>query len=513
MAIIKFIPPIHMSSGRGKYAHLKNALAYAVHPKKTAGGIYTGSQNCMINAALGEMIKTKEHYGKVPVKTSDRVGYHLIISWSPEEIVSPATALEIAEEFCREYLADYEAVYGVHLDTEHRHAHIVFNSVNFKTGKMYRYEKGEWADTLQPLVDKLCRNRNLHTLEEDTGISIADYPKYKYQKRRKSYGRNSNASYENPTVQEYSHSEYLRQMIDSLVQESSSYEIFETKLESSGYRLRYGKSEKYGEYLAVKNNEMRRYRRTHTLGKDYTLSMIKARIAAYHEKLPEYYGEETCFIIPAPVFHTRRFARITNDYIRKQYAHLYQIGVLQKGAGRLSYREVKQRVKELRRLEKALELISSKNYQNVSDIQADLEGQENEVKKVQCELKQLRAERRPYQQMLDIYREVEKLEGAYLLFKEGEQAFAKEAEAYEKKQQQAVGIPHKKEELEKYMEQQKEREKNLKKTLREEKQKLEIYKELQEDFSRVMAEYEPADEKMIQQMETAAGYRERKYER
>ena len=449
---------------------------------------------------------TKRHYGKVPARPTDRVGYHVVLSWSPEENVAPETALDIAKEFCRQYLSEYELVYGVHLDTDHRHAHIVFNSVNYKTGKMYRYEKGEWERTLQPLLDKLCAERGLHTLEMDTGVSVHDYPKYGMKKKKRTSGsRKGNWSYENGKAQEYNCSQYLRQLIDQMVLLSSSYEAFEKGMEEAGYQLKYGKSEKYGEYLSIRGEGMRRFRRTHKLGRDYALPMIKARIAAYHEKLPEYVTEERInFIIPVPVFRIRGFSRIQNDYIRKQYTHLYQLGVIPKGGNHLSYSETKQRLKELRQLEKALELINEQECLGKTKLHEAIASQEDKLKNLQIELEELRREKRPYQQMLNLYGKMEKLEGAYLLYQEGDMSYKREADSYRELKKQADTVPHKKEELEQYMRQQKEKVRQVKKALKEGQEKIDLYKGLEQDYDRVIEEYQPADEEMLQQMEAAS---------
>ena len=67
--------------------------------------------------------------------------------------------MEIAGRFCEKELSDYEVVYSAHTDTEHMHAHIIFNSVNFRTGCKYRYNKNDWERKLQPLVDQLCKEQ------------------------------------------------------------------------------------------------------------------------------------------------------------------------------------------------------------------------------------------------------------------------------------------------------------------------------------------------------------------
>ena len=182
MAILHIIdPPIHPGSGkRGTYAHLKSAINYILKPEKTLGGLYTGSCNCRCETALQEMIDTKTQYGKVPIPgtkgyENNRLAYHFIISWSPKEHVSPELAMEIVSKFCENELSDYEVVYSAHTDTKHMHAHIIFNSVNFKNGSKYRYNKNDWERKLQPLVDRLCKEQGLHELKDDTGKTLSEY--------------------------------------------------------------------------------------------------------------------------------------------------------------------------------------------------------------------------------------------------------------------------------------------------------------------------------------------------
>ena len=59
---------------------------------------------------------------------------------------------------------EYEAVYAVHNDKDHMHAHLIFNSVNLVTGMKYEYRKGEWKRRMQPITNKLCKEYNLEIM-------------------------------------------------------------------------------------------------------------------------------------------------------------------------------------------------------------------------------------------------------------------------------------------------------------------------------------------------------------
>ena len=98
-------------------------------------------------------------------KADKRQGYHLIISFEEGE-VTPNTAFEIIGKFVQEYLGErYETIYAVHDNTAHVHGHIIFNSVNYVTGRKFRYEKGDWAKRIQPITNRLCTEYGLSTID------------------------------------------------------------------------------------------------------------------------------------------------------------------------------------------------------------------------------------------------------------------------------------------------------------------------------------------------------------
>lgn len=452
MAVLKMIGPIHVCNGsRGAYAHLDNAIRYALKPEKTADGLYTGSENCLCETALSEMVSTKKHYGKEPKSRKDRIGYHFVLSWKPEEQITAETALEITKQFCLAYLPGYEAVYGVHLDEKHMHAHIVFNSVSFLTGKKFRYKDGEWERIQQPLLDRLCREHGLHTLTEDTGKTFEEYRQERGQRRRgrvtngRARRRHTDPSYrevrcdreercsrvEGDSWKErgYSISDYIREDIDALILTCTDYEGFERGMEEKGYLLRYGDSERYGIYLAVKNKEMKKFRRTCTLGPFYTVDMIKSRIAARHAPLSEEETEDA-FLLAGRFYRVRIRYRTDNPYLRRQYARLYRLGVLKKGAKRPSYRETKNRLAEIRRLEYQLLMLAERDYREPAEIEADLAGQKETVAGLIEERKKQRLSVRAYEKMLRVFEAAEGLEGAFLLYQEGNPLFAEEARRY-----------------------------------------------------------------------------------
>lgn len=152
MAITKILN-IQESDGRNPASHLKNALEYIQNPDKTEECVLVGGINCLPDTAFEQMEETKNIFHK----TGKRQGYHVIISFSPEEKVSAEQAMYVLEHFAKDVLGDdYEAVYAVHTDREHMHGHLIWNSVSMTTGKKYNSPKGNWKNHLQPITNKYC---------------------------------------------------------------------------------------------------------------------------------------------------------------------------------------------------------------------------------------------------------------------------------------------------------------------------------------------------------------------
>lgn len=119
-----------------------------------------GGINCLPDTAFEQMEETKNIFHK----TGKRQGYHVIISFSPEEKVTAEQAMYVLEHFAKDVLGDdYEVVYAVHTDREHMHGHLIWNSVSMTTGKKYNSPKSNWKNHLQPITNKYC---------DELGLSI-----------------------------------------------------------------------------------------------------------------------------------------------------------------------------------------------------------------------------------------------------------------------------------------------------------------------------------------------------
>ena len=178
MAITKILN-IMESEGRNPTTHLKNALEYIQNPDKTEECVLVGGINCLPDTAFEQMEETKNIFNK----TGKRQGYHVIISFSPEEKVTAEQAMYVLEHFAKDVLGDdYEAVYAVHTDREHMHGHLIWNSVSMTTGKKYNSPKGNWKNHLQPITNKYCDELGLTIMPAEYSRNPKNISRDKWEK-------------------------------------------------------------------------------------------------------------------------------------------------------------------------------------------------------------------------------------------------------------------------------------------------------------------------------------------
>lgn len=435
----------------GNHATLKKGINYILNPKKTQNGLYTGALNCSVGTALNDMIQTKQFYGKDSSDRKNRTGYHWTISWSPEEHVDYDTAMDIVKEFSEKLLKDYECVYSVHTDQAHTHCHLIFNSVNFQTGKKFRYEDGDWAKIFQPELDKLCKERGLHTLEQDTGMTNEQYfkeqsqnknPQKKKEKYRKknntsdenSHKRSGNNKYYNEKTAEYTKSEFIKKDIDDAILSSHSLNEFFMLLESWGYKIRHGKSEKYGDYFSLKGRGMERARRNYALGKGYGLESIKKRIEIKNNPLPEY---------PVPVQPDMRQFIVRYVYWKKPRSNdnsilskrvcilMYKKGLLDGDHNqRPNYYEIKESIKKIREYERNIDLINEYHIGDAESADAALDKIAEKVSELDNDRKDVYVKRKPYMDLLNTYNELKKVEMGFYAYENGIEEYKEQHDKY-----------------------------------------------------------------------------------
>ncbi|MDE5699335.1 MAG: relaxase/mobilization nuclease domain-containing protein [Lachnospiraceae bacterium] len=373
--------------------HLRQALDYITAPEKTGNGEWVAALNCQKDDVYGQMRRTKAAFGKL----DKRQGYHLIISFVEGE-VDAGTAFEIIGKFADEYLAkDFEALYAVHDNTEHIHGHVVFNSVSFRDGRKYRYEKGDWAEKIQPVVNRLCGEYGLSTIDISPDME-------KKPEKYKEWNDSINGS--------FLWKDMIKRDIDACILQSPSYESFLSMLSGLGYAVK-NAYERDGKYLSIKPAGMARFKRCKSLGADYTRERIRERILT--ENLSQYRPESN----PAPKImwcRVKRCRRTKMSGIQKRYfARLYRTGLLKKRP----YSQAWKYLDDIRMMKKLQEdyLFLNKYHINstadLSDAADSMRGRKKEASHKRRQACKERARFRPLFDAADEMRELQECENCY----------------------------------------------------------------------------------------------------
>lgn len=354
MAITKI-----MNIGAGKKGkitnHLKNALDYIMNEAKTESGVLVGGWNCVPKLAFEQMVGTKELYGK----TGGRQGYHIVISCPPEE-GTPEQLLELMKEFAQEFLGDdYEAVYSVHVDKEHNHGHLIFNSVNMNTGKKYEYKKGDWKYEIQPITNRLCEKHGL-------SIMPAEYSKDPVNMNRKQWEK------------EQSWSGFIEADVKYCRGVAEDYEHFLYLLEELGYEV------KKGAHLAVKAEKMKRFRRLDTINEEYSKENLEAFFAKGS------FAFETPRVLTPDV---KYLLKPKNSYQQKFYAKLYRMRVVEKCRFQYKSARFKEDLERMHMLQEEYLFLRRKDINGVADIVTKIGLIEFDIKKLTEKQKTLYQER------------------------------------------------------------------------------------------------------------------------
>ena len=383
--------------------HLANGLKYIMDPDKTEDGRYIGGSNCFPENALEQMLETKRYFGKL----DKRQGYHFIISFEEEEITED-TAFDLVGEFVKEYLGkDYEAVYAIHNDTDHIHGHIIFNSVRCTDGYKYDYPKGEWEHRIQPLVNDLCKKY---------GLSVLDLEEIKEKRKRRQKGETEKPRQKKKMS---ARNQRIRRDVDRAVEDAETYEEFLENLRSMGYELSGRK------HLAVRETGAERVRRLDLLGEEYTEEMLRYRIE--HSSYPASEADQNrdkLFYIYIP-YRNRHLTRYQKEcFIRK-----YRAGKIRKRPDGWKY---KRSLQELRRLQEEYLFWAKHNIRSKQDLYTAMAEAKAMSEKIQEQHRKLTGEKKDYQDVLQLYKELGKYQMEAELYKEGYQEFSEEAGVYEK---------------------------------------------------------------------------------
>lgn len=255
MAISK-LKPRKISDGKSIRQYLADRIDYGKNPDKTDGGRLVSTYQCSPETAAEEFAISKRLYanltGRSQPKERDVLSYFLLQSFRPGEI-TPEQAHQMGYQLALEFTGGNHAfVVSTHIDREHIHTHIEFNSTNLECTGKFRNVKNSYL-LLQKISDRLCQEHGLSVIAAPKGKG-AHYAQWKEEKKGSSYKAN------------------LRQTIDRVILESRSFEEFLSKMRKEGYEV-----SAHG-VLKFRAAGQERFTHSRTLGAEYSEESLREKI-------------------------------------------------------------------------------------------------------------------------------------------------------------------------------------------------------------------------------------------
>ena len=350
MAITKILN-IQESEGRNPASHLKNALEYIQNPDKTEECILVGGINCLPDTAFEQMEETKNIFHK----TGKRQGYHVIISFSPEEKVTVEQAMYVLEHFAKAVLGDdYEAVYSVHTDREHMHGHLIWNSVSMTTGKKYNSPKGNWKNHLQPITNKYC---------DELGLSIMPAE----------YSRNPKNVSRDKWEKEMSMKEIILRDAKMCAYAAGNVEHFKYLMKRLGYVF------KKDAWMEVQAPGFRYYHKLAKLDEMFSEDMLRHYVDMPWMSKPYFYSSDIRGLHRAKL----------SPFQKKFYAKLYRLRIVEQKRFVVGGAKYTEDLKRFHQLQDEYLLIVNNDIKSVVDLVDFIGEQEEKIKQIEDRQKEI----------------------------------------------------------------------------------------------------------------------------
>ena len=340
---------------------LQDALDYAANRDKTEQSCFESSYACTLETAFTDMRQTKERWHK----SGGVQGYHLVQSFAAGE-VTPELAHQIAKELADRVLGGrYEYVIGTHLNTDHIHSHIVWNSVSCVDGKKYRSNYKSYVMEIRAVSDELCRKYKLSVIDTENSHHVAKpYAEWLAEKNNHPTWRTA-----------------IRQDVDEAIQQSLTWRQFLNALERKGYEVRMGRK-----YPVLRPPGKERFVRFKTLGKRYTPEAIQTRILypqSYHP-----YVENPPTIQHGRLHSGKKPHRKLTGLRALYYRYLYELGALPRKPSRPSY-AVRQDAYKLDQRIRQMEFLSKNNIDTLAQLETHRQALQTEIGQLLTKRKQL----------------------------------------------------------------------------------------------------------------------------
>lgn len=333
------------------YGSPKDLIEYILDEKNDGEKVEVASSiNCNVETAYSEFIRTQKRFDM----QGNRVAYHVIQSFSPDDDITPEQANEIGKRLCEELYSNYQCVISTHTDRGHLHNHISINAINLNGTK---------------LEDRLGNEKEgLYGLSNTSDKIASEYGCFIMPKRKFSKIKNKDYYYQ---YKEQTWKEKIKEDIENVIIKCNTLEEFLEELSILGYEIKRGKN------IAVKITGMKKFARLSTIDSKYS----------EHELYKYFKGQNDLKLLGIKTnkteFNSKLFERANESKIAIEKSQLATEGKVYNVYQKTKYQEVKRYYD----LKKQLEYLDMYNITSFDDLDNNIENIRKQIKAINKELK------------------------------------------------------------------------------------------------------------------------------
>ena len=360
------------------YGTMDNLISYITEPQKTDNGLLISSINCNVATAAQEFKNNTYHWKN----KGNRVGYHLIQSFHPNDPITAKQANAIGKRLCEELYPEYQCLVCTHIDRGHIHNHIAINAVNLKGKKLedrLANEK-EGIGGYKSVSDKLAKEYGCFVLPEQ---------KFTFHKNKNYYYEYKAQSWKTTITSD----------IDRIKSNCSNLDELFQELISLGYTIKYGKN------IAIKAVGMKKYARFNKLGNGYDI-----------DDLEEYFGEKEIpkdkLNLPDVQVTVTNFNEVRVAKIKEARAAIIITSKAAQGGQYSEYQKTRyNEIKRFYQLRDELDMLSDNNINSYDDLTSKIEELRRKIRGKNSALFKLKNENK------DVLQRAEKAQDFIRLYK------------------------------------------------------------------------------------------------
>ena len=375
-------------------------IRYVTNQDKTEEQVLTAYLNCDPGHAYQQMMDTKRAVGK----TDGRQAYHIIQSFAPGEI-TPDLAMELAQKFVDEQLAEYETVIGVHTDCQHIHAHILFNSVQWGVKAKYHSNAKSYYSQIRATADRLCREHGLSVIIEGNGKKSMSYIEWLRQSKSQ------------PTYRSM-----LEADLKSSIEDANSIGDFFRLMERKGYEI------KHGNRLGFKLRGQSHFMYPERKNPQYSEEGIRAVIDGNMNAI--FMGKQLTVIHRQPYKPYKKHPKYTG-FLALYYHYLYILGKIEKQQypPRITGK-MRQEIIRFEQLRAQFQFLNENGISTEADMTAFVEKAEAKIKALTKQRTILNVQKKKRQPLFQALTDEEVLAPAKRLYDQGHSGMEAEAQQY-----------------------------------------------------------------------------------